>query len=119
MVMSVSLGRMSTTRFNVLLVGEAALGKKTFIGSLFKDFVGKLLFNEEVRVPGQVSVQEITQFTLPSDVCDCDVHVSNACGFFEETHPRDAVDMIHSHVLKCWDDWSTLNTHIMTEQVQQ
>lgn len=122
----VAFGRLPTVRFNILTIGEAGLGKKSFIRNLFHPYVQTDIHlastaNNKIQDTGDngTDIEAIGKFLLPSATLQSNVHVLNYRHYGDSLLNREqTVAEIRSYLEQAHTHWSSMDTNKLTQQVQ-
>ena len=113
------LGKPSTIRLNIMVVGETGSGKTTFLKTLFKLYCGNKIIRAELatKTMKTVKIEEVGFFTLETPALDCEVHLFDSPGYGDYINNQNAIETVKRHLEQAHDAWLTTNGNPMTEKV--
>lgn len=120
----VSLGHHEPLRFNMLLVGESAIGKRSFVKSMLKSYLPpenlpSYLMTSELKGQADISKLNIVQsgqFDIPAETGHVRFHLYTVPGYGDSIDNFSNFEVIEHELSTRLNQWRTMDAQVMTEE---
>ena len=82
-MVAINVGKPEPTRFNLLIIGESNLGKRTFLKSVLKKYNQEITIKPTEVEAESIKIEETCSFDVSSDTGDIHFHVYTSPGYGE------------------------------------
>jgi len=101
-----------------MVIGETGQGKSTFLKSILQKYVGSILHYsmKTDMIPSTVEVCEISQFDIPADNSNLNIHLYDSPGFGDEINNQDCLNQLYESFEVRHKSWLNLDGQRLPEE---